>query len=140
MAEKITKIEEVYRWVDECVGFKVTTDTREFFVLLNDDAHCCERWGTIMSEDNPQEFVGADLIDAYVTDSQLKRGMIEPFLHAEDDRRYDRNMHLLFVNFDTSKGTLQFVLYNAHNGYYGHLARVYYIENDNRRKIYEGKI
>ena len=27
---------------------------------------------------------------------------------------------IMFVNFVTSKGVMQFVLYNEHNGYYGH--------------------
>lgn len=30
----------------------------------------------------------------------------------------------MFINFETSKGTLQFTLYNSHNGYYGHTAKV----------------
>ena len=28
----------------------------------------------------------------------------------------------MFVNLETSEGLLQFVAYNAHNGYYGHEA------------------
>jgi hypothetical protein len=30
----------------------------------------------------------------------------------------------MFVNIDTSRGRLQFVAYNAHNGYYSHEATV----------------
>lgn len=141
MSEKIVKIEELLSTEDsEQIGFQVTTDRREFFILLEDGAQCCERWGTIISEDDPQQFVGADLQEAYLTNSQLKDGMIQPFIYYQDDDRYGRNLNLLFVNFVTSKGTLQFVLYNAHNGYYGHLAQVYYIENTQRQRIYEGKL
>ena len=31
---------------------------------------------------------------------------------------------VMFVNITTSKGVLQFVAYNEHNGYYGHSACV----------------
>ena len=30
----------------------------------------------------------------------------------------------MFVNLETNKGTLQFVAYNEHSGYYGHEAKV----------------
>jgi hypothetical protein len=37
---------------------------------------------------------------------------------------YDDEDNAMFVNVETDRGTLQFVLYNSHNGYYGHKARV----------------
>lgn len=30
----------------------------------------------------------------------------------------------VFINLETNKGTLQFVLYNSHNGYYGHCSSI----------------
>ena len=31
---------------------------------------------------------------------------------------------VMFINIETSKGTLQFAVYNCHNGYYGHAVKV----------------
>lgn len=34
------------------------------------------------------------------------------------------DVECVFIDFETSKGKLQFVLYNDHNGYYGHYVTI----------------
>lgn len=117
MSEKILKIEEVefdQKRYSSMEGFKVTTDKQEILVGISAYQSCCEHFGYFMTNDNIKEFIGADLITIRITDDLLK---VEDF-----DKEYSGNV--MFVNFETSQGTLQFVAYNDHNGYYGHEAVV----------------
>jgi tRNA(Ile2) C34 agmatinyltransferase TiaS len=41
-----------------------------------------------------------------------------------DPKSADFEGGVMFVNIETNEGTLQFVAYNEHNGYYGHIAKV----------------
>lgn len=113
MSEKILKIEESYFKYEETYsmeGFKVTTDKQEILVGISSYQSCCENFGYFMTNDNIDDFVGASLNSVHITDDLLK---VEDF-----DKKYSGQV--MFVNFETSKGTLQFVAYNDHNGYYGH--------------------
>lgn len=91
-------------------GYIITTDKQEIKVGISNGQSCCESWGEFMSQDDLSEFIGANLIKAYVTDTALKSYDIEDMYEGS----------AMFVNFDTSKGLFQFVAYNIHNGYYGH--------------------
>ena len=68
-----------------------------------------------MSEDEPSEFLGAMVTEVTVTDTALR---------TYDDLDMLEAGGVMFVNVVTDRGTLQFVCYNAHNGYYGHEAKV----------------
>lgn len=69
-----------------------------------------------MTEDSPKEFEGASLKGITITDTCLNTKRLE------EEKLYEPN--LMFVTLNTSKGPLQFVAYNSHNGYYGHDAVV----------------
>jgi len=88
--------------------------------MISNGQDCCESWGYFMSEDNFNQFIGAALLDITITDTALNTidftGRIGP-----DDLD---SGGMMFVNISTSAGLLQFVAYNAHNGYYGHTAYV----------------
>lgn len=81
-------------------------------VGISDGQSCCENWGYITSEDNYEDFIGAELISVAGVDSKLA--------HVELQEIHEGDM--MFVNFNTSEGVLQFVAYNEHNGYYAHEA------------------
>lgn len=103
-------------------GYKVTTDKQEIVLLIDDGTQCCEEWGYFWTNDDVEEFVGATLLDIKVVDEDLNHVILEREGINTKDFEYEGST--MFVNLETSKGTLQFVAYNIHNGYYGHNAVV----------------
>lgn len=116
------------------VGFKVITDQQEIELSIDNYQGCCESWGWLLTEDDTEKFIGAKLLDIEATDTN--RSQIEFTTGWEDETRYhpvDRDVretvHLdaggvMFIDIKTDRGSLQFVAYNCHNGYYGHSAQV----------------
>jgi hypothetical protein len=122
--ERILKIEEYQEgkgW-DTASGYAITTNKQVIKLLIDDDQQCCEHFGYFMSEDDFSGFIGAELIDIKITDTELKKGSLKQHDVDFDDRWFEGGV--LFVDLITSNGTLQFVAYNEHNGYYGHQAKV----------------
>ena len=66
------------------------------------------------SEDVFDDYIGSDFLKAETVDESLNKNTVVDV--------YDGG--IIFLNIETSSGTLQFVVYNAHNGYYGHSAKV----------------
>lgn len=95
-------------------GYKVKTDKHEFLLLIDNGQCCCESWGYFYLNDDEQEFIGSELRAVNLTDKALNKKKVEQSGYYED---YGG---IQFVDFETDKGTLQFAVYNAHNGYYGH--------------------
>lgn len=98
-------------WCD-LEGFVIKTDKQEILVGISNDHSCCEHFGSISSEDKFDDFIGAQLLDVKLTDTALNSKVL-----AVMSELYEPNT--MFVDINTSKGSLQFVLYNSHNGYYG---------------------
>ena len=122
--EKILKIEEHYegeRW-SRMAGYIITTTEQVIKLLIDDEGQCCENWGYFMSEDDINDFVGADLLDIKITDTELREGLLEQHELDVNDRWFEGGV--MFVDIITLNGVLQFVAYNEHNGYYGHEAKV----------------
>ncbi|PFZ08433.1 hypothetical protein COL60_16535 [Bacillus pseudomycoides] len=122
--EQIIKIEEhqeEVRW-SSMSGYAIATNEQVIKLLIDDDQSCCENWGYFMSEDDFNDFIGAELIDVKITDTELKEGLLKKHDLDIEDEYFEGDV--MFVDIITSKGTLQFVAYNEHNGYYGHEARV----------------
>ena len=118
MNEIIEKIEELENFdflktnkpYNQFDGFKIKTNLQEIFLLIKNDQYCCEEWGYIMSEDNIEEFIGSELYTVRIANKALKT--YEVLGDFQDEA--------IFINLETSNGILQFVIYNHHNGYYGH--------------------
>lgn len=123
MSEKIIRIEEVTFKLEadgqEFDGYQVITDKQTIKLGISNYQSCCESWGYFMSEDDLKEFEGAELKEITLTDVALKT---EIFKSKDIDLELEGD--LMFVNFSTDKGVLQFTAYNQHNGYYGHSAIV----------------
>lgn len=107
-------------------GFQVRTNEQVIKLAISNDQSCCEDWGYFLTEDDTDKFVGAELREVRITDTNRSNRQFsnnwEPWdadnaIHVDDG-------DVMFVDLLTSEGTLQFVAYNAHNGYYGHEARV----------------
>ena len=103
-------------------GYKVITSSQEITLLIDNESSCCERWGWFWCNDNPKDFIGAELLDIKLTDEALNKAiMIKKEIEPSVDY-YEGG--ICYVNLETNKGTLQFVAYNQHNGYYGHTAKI----------------
>ena len=97
-------------------GYSVVTSSGQVvFVLVDDGSTCCESWGAISSFEEPKEFMGAKLLKVEKVDIGLSKKMI-------DAAEWVDQGDIMFVNFETDRGLFQLAVYNAHNGYYGHVA------------------
>ena len=104
-------------------GYKIVTDKQEILILINNSQQCCEEWGyeacsekgILETQDDLDDYIGAEILDIEIVDTEKD---IYKRLTDRVYRFYSSNAE--FVNVKTSKGKLQFAVYNAHNGYYGH--------------------
>jgi len=96
-------------------GYSIVTDSQIIQVGISSGQSCCENYGCIITNDEVSDFIGADLLGISITDTVLNNKKIE-------DLEYLDEGGAMFVNLETTKGLLQFVAYNGHNGYYGHEA------------------
>lgn len=96
-------------------GYQIDTSEHRYYLLIRNGQCCCENWGYFASNNNFEEFIGKNLLSVELTDLALNT-------KAVDDSGYrDDAGGIQFVNFRMSDGSvLQFAVYNAHNGYYGH--------------------
>ena len=121
--EKILNIEEVEglnedKWGEGDDGWRITTSSQVIILSISNTQNCCEDWGYFSSQDDLEDFIGADLFDIKIVDDCLNVQSYKKML----DYDFDPNEYspTLFVNFETSVGTFQLTVYNEHNGYYSH--------------------
>lgn len=101
-------------------GYKVITNKQEILLLIDNEGNCCEKWGWFWSNDKPEEFIGAELKNIEVTDTDLN-----PVKSKNEIGEYGTEAGgIMYINLKTNKGPLQFTAYNCHNGYYGHKAKL----------------
>lgn len=117
MKETITRIEEG-DYDNGLSGYKITTTNQEIKLLMDMEGQCCERYGYFMTEDDVSEFIGATVLGVNITDSLLNT------IKYDTTKEIDDEAVVMFATILTDRGSLQFVAYNSHNGYYGHTARV----------------
>lgn len=101
-------------------GFEVVTTEQRIRLFIDNRQLSCEQWGYFWCNDHPQDFVGAELYGVTLTDTALS----ETRMKANELDQSAIELGVMFVNLETNKGTLQFVAYNDHNGFYGHEATV----------------
>lgn len=95
-------------------GFNIVTSEQTIKVGISNSSNCCENWGTVTSEDTFEDFIGAELLSVEVVNDKLEKTVLPELYEGS----------CMFVNFNTSKGLFQLVVYNDHNGYYSHEAVV----------------
>lgn len=104
-------------------GYEVKTENATYRILIENEQNCCESWGYFSSDDNYEDFIGKDLVDVSLTDTALNQQKVQ------ESGWYDDEGGIQFVDFKFSDGSvLQFAVYNAHNGYYGH--SIYVIKDE----------
>ena len=118
-------------------GFEIVTNRQKIILAIGNEQQCCEEVGYFMTNDNVEDFIGSSLESIDYIDGELKVHTVEANIfsaihnsnytyhqHFVDIKREvqlgDKDNYALFVNLHTNKGKLQFVAYNAGNGYYGH--------------------
>lgn len=101
-------------------GFIIVTDQQEIKFLIDSGQSCCEQWGYITSEDDFKEYIESELLGITLTDDALQ----STTLKLTADGLSEEYTSCMFINVNTSKGLLQFTLYNSHNGYYSHSATI----------------
>ena len=108
-------------------GFVITFDNDTTLALIvSSGQSCCEQYGAVTTEENLQDYIGAEYIQHDIVDQQLAvRSNIIADSNIYDIPSLDSG-DIIFLNVQTDRGTLQFSVYNCHNGYYGHAAYVYY--------------
>jgi hypothetical protein len=117
---KIEKIEEIKNYkIDGQLfdGFKISSQTEEILAIISNDQDCCEKFGYFATNDNINEFVGADIFGIDITSECLDKTRLEKEKLTKDWLDAGK---VVFVDIQTNKGTLQLAVYNSHNGYYGH--------------------
>ena len=119
--KEITEIEE-HKFNNETYdGYSIIIYSedklKKIDILISDYQSCCEDWGYICSEDNFDDFIGSKVIEIYTTgiegETSIKDYMTSKYIDEDE---------IMFLTLKTSKGNLQFAVYNSHNGYYGHQA------------------
>lgn len=117
--EKILKIEQINNFKHASKnwqhfdGYKIITDKQEILMGISNEQNCCENWGYLMSNDDFEDFIDSELLEVNTTDQAFNQKILD----LTNDL-YDA--HSIFINIETTEGTLQFTAYNGHNGYYGH--------------------
>jgi hypothetical protein len=127
--ETITEIVEFDRAAPDYgteVGFDIKTTEQTITLAIDNDSCCCESWGYFLTEDDTEKFIGAEIRGLALTDMNRSKKAFKTSWDSDD--REDA-IHLdyggvMFVDIETDRGNLQFVAYNAQNGYYGHTARI----------------
>lgn len=117
--EIIETINEITNHENGYDGFEIRTSMQTIRLMISNGQCCCENWGYFMSEDVVEEFLGARLLEVRIVDTASNSSKLEEEVGWGLDEG-----DVMFVNLETDRGTLQFVAYNAHNGYYGHEARI----------------
>lgn len=134
---KIKQIEEIENKIiptfceySEFDGFVITFDNdTTLSLVVSSYQSCCENYGAVTTEENLQDYVGAEYIQHDIVDQELAvNSNIIADSNIYDIPSLDAG-DIIFLNVQTDKGTLQFSVYNSHNGYYGHSAYVFYQDN-----------
>lgn len=129
--ERIISIKDVSvkrgqnNWEGFYDGYEVVTTKHRYFFGIEDGQSCCENWGYFVTNDNIEDFFNATLFSVDIVDDCLRKEKAPSIYEGG----------VMFVNFETSHGTLQFTAYNEHNGYYGHRA-ILKIDDDIKESDY----
>lgn len=94
-------------------GFRIETEDEEIYFVINNFQLCCENWGTYLyTPEDLKEYIGAD----YLGYDEKSCEEVENSL----EEKYVESDEICFLNIHTSKGIIDFAVYNSHNGYYSH--------------------
>ena len=101
------------RKYDNLEGLHIATDKGDIKILISDGQSCCKDAGSKFLEtpDNIEKFIGSTILKI--------EDVCVGLTAAEDDYVFDR-VGEVQLKVTTTKGVLQYAVYNEHNGYYSH--------------------
>lgn len=99
-------------------GIRITTTNHVIIAYISPYRDCCEIFGSILSQEDLSPYIGHKLNKMYLTNTACKTEYIDYILSRKSSS--SQFYRIQFINFETDKGTFQFTVYNADNGYYGH--------------------
>jgi len=94
--------EKITEYVSQS-GLHIITDKGDIKLLIDDNSQCCEIFGHGFLET-------PDSIDSFIGSKLLKI----------EDVCIEQNREETQLKITTTKGVLQYAVYNEHNGYYSH--------------------
>lgn len=106
-------------------GIYIKTNVAELKFEIDSEQSCCENFGYFSYNefDKPLEhFIGAEIYEVSVSNNEKENKKVFDATKDVEHCIYDIDA-AVFINIKTSKGKLQIVIYNEHNGYYGHSIR-----------------
>lgn len=103
---------------EEYDGFRIRTNKQTIYVVIDNCQRCCEDWGYISTPtaDEVSELIGTKLLSIDIVNQSLNKTEFVSCPAYEDD--------FMFVHFNTDRGVFELAVYNHHNGYYGHRAKL----------------
>ena len=119
MSKAIEKITKFVKFDNDNLGYEIHTNKQVISLQISNSGNCCESWGLITTEDTLSDFVGAKLLGIELVDMDYKSHPLT-MENVDFNNPNNEGTSFCFIDINTSKGKLQFVLYNTHNGYYGH--------------------
>jgi hypothetical protein len=109
----IEEINNKYEWL----GYRIQCDLTEIVIKISGSRLSCEEYGVYCNSQRREECIGRSITQINLYD---RRGSLDR------DWRCEKS---LIVELVTDNGSLEFILYCAHNGYYAH---DYYVRIDNQ--------
>ena len=106
-------------------GIYITTNKAVLKFEIGADRQCCEHFGyfSYSEFDKPYEhFIGAEIYQIFISNDESENKKVFDITEGVKHSMYDIDA-AVFINVMTSKGKMQIVIYNEHNGYYGHEIR-----------------
>lgn len=119
---------------DDFVGVRIVLeDNSEIRFGIANYPQCCEDFGFIEASefDDYDKFIGAKVLEvACIRDPKAH---FKEIVDLEKDKGF-MCLDTEFINIKTTKGVMNFAVYNYHNGYYGHDVVAFYTQKDGFRK------
>ena len=108
-------IDDSRGWNTEYEGLIIETDEGSIKLVINTDVQCCEKSGALFFDtpDDVSRFIGATIFEIENID-----------IEREDYMDNETQLRII-----TSKGVIQYAIYNEHNGYYAHATIIQVFDN-----------
>lgn len=102
-------------------GVHITLDNgKDIYFGIGNEQQCCEYWNYLEPKDDMKDFIGAEVLEIKeVKVNTLSTAMHSQLMESTDNLDLDAGDYQA-VQVITSKGILEFVVYNAHTGFYAH--------------------
>ena len=92
----------------EWLGYRIHADRQEIVIKISKPRLCCETYGVYCSKKRSEDIIGGVI------------SQINLYDRVGNQTRYFAREKSVIVEIITDKGSLEFIIYCEHNGYYAH--------------------